>query len=418
MLQMDGKMPTINRERFLDLLEKQSQFGATPAGGVSRPALSAEDIQIRAWFKQVLEAHGLEYAIDGAGNQSGRLLSTQANAKTLLLGSHFDSVPNGGRFDGALGVIAALEVALSIQDAGSSLPFHLEVLNFTDEEGTLLGLTGSRALIGQLGSAELQNPRCGRDHLVAGMERAGLTDAGLLSAKRDPHTLLGYLETHIEQGTRLEEAGLHIGIVTSIVGIRSYWLTFKGAAAHAGTQPMNQRRDAFWGAAAFALQARKIIMADFHPGVVNFGQIQLLPGAFNIVPNEVRLGMEFRHGAVAQLDNMATVLLELAQRIAAEYNLELAAERGDSLPPAPMSAAFVTALETAADKLGLTHTRLLSFAGHDAQSLAQVTQSAMFFVPSVGGISHNPQELTHADDCVNAANVLLHAVLEIARYQA
>lgn len=410
-------MLTINRERFLKLMETQSQFGATPEGGVSRPALSAEDILVRNWFKQIIIESRLEYAIDGAGNQSGKLTSSAPDAKTLLIGSHLDSVPNGGRFDGDLGVIAGLEVLLSVKDAGISLPFHVEVMNFTDEEGTLMGLTGSRALIGKLSLEELANPRCGRDYFTAAMQRAGLTDESMLSAKRDSNSLLGYLEAHIEQGTRLEEAGLNIGVVTSIVGIRSYWLTFKGEAAHAGTKPMDKRRDAFWGAAAFALSARGKVMTDFHPGVVNFGRIQLLPGAFNIVPNEVKLGMEFRHGDLPLLDEMETVLLEQAQLVAAEYSLELDIERSDRVTPAPMAESFVSALETASDKLGLSHTRLLSFAGHDAQALAQITQSAMFFVPSVAGISHNPHEFTRADDCINAANVLLQTVLEIAHYK-
>jgi N-carbamoyl-L-amino-acid hydrolase len=407
-------MLTINCDRFLNLLQTQAQYGATPAGGLSRPALSAEDILVRSWFKQVIEAHGLEYAMDGAGNQTGRLLSSNPKAKTLLLGSHLDSVPNGGRFDGALGVIAALEVLLTIKDAGDELPFHLEVINFTDEEGTLIGLTGSRAFIGSLTREEMASARCGREHWVAALERGGLTDDTMLSAKRDPDSLLGYLETHIEQGTRLEDAGLNIGVVTSIVGIRSYWLTFKGEAAHAGTKPMDKRRDAFWGAAEFALHSKNKIMLDFRPGVVNYGRIEILPGAFNIVPGEVRVGMEFRHGDLAQLDKMEATLLGYAKRSAAAHGLELEAERSDSVTPAPMAEAFVQAVEAASNTLGLPHTRLLSFAGHDAQTLAQITPSAMFFVPSVAGISHNPQEFTHDEDCVNAANVLLQTVLEIA----
>jgi beta-ureidopropionase / N-carbamoyl-L-amino-acid hydrolase len=407
-------MYTINRERFLRLMDEQAQFGATDAGGVSRPALSPEDMQIRNWFQQQITANGLKYAIDGAGNQSAILESSNLNAKTLLLGSHFDSVPNGGRFDGALGLIAAFEVLLSIKDAGIALPFHLEVINLTDEEGTLMGITGSRAIVGLLSREELLNPRGERERLTEGMSRAGLSDESMLSAKRDPALLLGYLEVHIEQGTRLEEAKFNIGVVTSIVGIRSYWMTFKGEAAHAGTKPMDKRRDAFWGASAFALWAKDRIMADFHPGVVNFGRIHLEPGAFNIVPAEVKLAVEFRHGEITQLDAMETAILEQAHLAAQEYGLQLEAETGDSLLPAPMADSFVTAIETASEKLGLSHTRLLSFAGHDAQSFAHVTNSAMFFVPSVNGISHNPLEYTKPDDCVNAANVMLQAVLEIA----
>ena len=408
-------MHKINRDRFLKLMDEQATFGATEAGGVSRPALSVEDIQIRDWFKQQVEANQLEYAIDGAGNQTARLASANPDAKTLIIGSHFDSVPNGGRFDGALGVVAAFEAMLSIKDAGVELPFHLEVINFTDEEGTLMGLTGSRAMVGLLTHDALHNPKCGREHFDASLARANLTHEGMLNATRDPESLLGYVEVHIEQGTRLEEAGLNIGVVNSIVGIRSYWMTFIGEAAHAGTKPMDKRRDAFWGAATFAMRTKDAIMADFHPGVVNFGKIELKPGAFNIVPNTARIAVEFRHGNVNELDAMQTAIIEQARLAADEFGLELEMEGGEGISPAPMSDSFVQAVEQASDNLGLSHKQMLSFAGHDAQSLAIVTDAVMFFVPSVDGISHNPKEYTKPDDCVNAANVMLHAVLEIAK---
>jgi N-carbamoyl-L-amino-acid hydrolase len=203
--------------------------------------------------------------------------------------------------------------------------------------------------------------------------------------------------------------------VTSIVGIRSFWLTFNGEAAHAGTKPMNKRRDAFWGAAAFAQRARDVIIADFHPGVINFGMIENKPGAFNIVPAQSKIAVEFRHGEPDLLDAMETAILEQAHITADEFQLEVDVQKLDSLSPAPMSEVFVQAIEAASDTLELSYTRLLSFAGHDAQSLAAVTQSAMFFVPSVDGISHNPKEYTKSDDCVNAANVMLQTILQIAK---
>ena len=186
--------------------------------------------------------------MDGAGNQSGILKSDQVDAKTLVIGSHLDSVPNGGRFDGALGVIVALEAALSLKDANKKLPFHIEVINFTDEEGTLVGLLGSAALASLLSNESLAKPRGGRDTLEQGMARIGISDNSILAATRSPDDIAGYIEVHIEQGTRLEEANLNIGVVSSIVGIRSLWLTFQGEAAHAGTMPMAKRKDAFWGA--------------------------------------------------------------------------------------------------------------------------------------------------------------------------
>ncbi|MEQ8675223.1 MAG: Zn-dependent hydrolase [Aggregatilineales bacterium] len=404
----------INRDRFLATLDAQAEIGATPDGGLHRPALSETDMEVRAWFTDQIESSGLTYSIDGAGNQSAILYCDDPAAKTVLIGSHLDSVPNGGRFDGALGVLAGFEALRTIQDSGKSLPFHLEIINFTDEEGSLRGLLGSSALAGTLNVASLQNVRGGVEALQAGMDRAGLTMESIVSARRDPHSLLGYMEVHIEQGTRLEDAQIDIGVVTSIVGVRSYKLTFNGEAAHAGTKPMHLRRDALWGASAMVQKAREKIMVDLSPGVVNFGDLHIAPGAFNIVPAQVDLSLEFRHGDLAQLDGMQTVLLALAQECAAEFDLTLTVQAVDNLMPAPMSEAMIGLIERAADTCNLTHTRLMSFAGHDAQSLALIVPSVMFFVPSVNGISHNPLEFTDADDCTNAAEILLHAVLSLA----
>lgn len=407
-------MHTINRERFLHLMQEQAQFGATPAGGVSRPALSAPDIAIRNWFRQLIEREGLQYHIDPAGNQTARLACGISGAKTLLIGSHFDSVPDGGRFDGALGMLSAFEAALSIRDAGITLPFDLEVINFTDEEGTHLGLFGSTTLTGQMTEARLQTPRDGRTALEAGFQQLGLDVNQVLQAQRDPQTLAGYIEVHIEQGTRLEKAGLDIGVVTSIVGIRSMWLTFHGEAAHAGTMAMDGRKDAFFGALDYAQQARQLVMHEFAPGTLNIGRAELAPGAFNIVPAKATLGVEFRHGDPAVFDAMQAALLALAETVAAAHGLGLHTQMVDDVLPAPMNEPMIATVEAAAAALGLRHTRLMSFAGHDAQSMARVCPAVMYFVPSVDGISHNPKEFTGDDDCVNAANVMLHAVLHVA----
>lgn len=407
-------MLTINETRFLDLMSEQAKIGATVEGGLTRPALSEDDLKARAWFQEKVEASDLVYKMDGAGNQSGILKSETLSAKTLVIGSHLDSVPNGGRYDGALGVVVALEAALTLKDANKKLPFHLEVINFTDEEGTLVGLLGSAAFTGLLNQDSLAKPRGGRDTLEQGMTRIGLSDESILAAKRNSDEIEGYIEVHIEQGTRLEEAGLQIGVVSSIVGIRSLWLTFSGVAAHAGTMPMAKRKDAFWGAAQFAITAKDLIMQGFHPGVVNFGDIEISPGAFNIVPDEVKLGVEFRHGSNDTLAEMETALLSLAQETADKMGLNLAVTRMHDIQAAPMSNNYIEAVESACATLSLGHTRLLSFAGHDAQSMAMIGNSVMYFVPSVDGISHNPQEFTRDEDCINAANVMLQTVLRLA----
>ena len=257
---------------------------------MDRPALGEAHLAARAWLRQRIQADGLELRLDQAGNHLAFLGCGPQGAPTLLLGSHLDSVPDGGRYDGALGVLAALEALRTVREAGLALPVNLEAIDFTDEEGTLVGLLGSSALAGHLNAEDLLSPRGGREHLLAGLERAGLSEGGLLAARRDPSRLAGYLELHIEQGPRLLQAGVQIGVVTSIVGICSYRLAFTGRADHAGTTPMRDRLDAAQGAAAFTLAVRQMVLQDFPECVANVGMCRLLPGAFNIVPAAGRAG--------------------------------------------------------------------------------------------------------------------------------
>jgi N-carbamoyl-L-amino-acid hydrolase len=406
-------MLKINARRLLDDLEALGQIGRSPQGGVSRPAMSPADVEGRAWFRARIEAAGLEFRTDGAANLSAVLVADDPAAATLLTGSHLDTVPNGGRYDGALGVLAALEVLRTIRQAGLSLPVHLEAISFTDEEGELQGLLGSQALAGTLTVRDLDRPRGGSDKLAAGMRRLGVTRQGMLAARRDPEGLLAFVELHVEQGPRLEAEGIDIGVVTAIVGIRSYWLRFLGQAAHAGTTPMDARADAMWGAAAFVQRARDLVTARFSPGVVNCGQIQVYPGAFNIVPAEAHLALELRHGSEAHLDDMEAAMFDLAEGLAQAHGLTLERELVARCVAAPLDEGVVQAIERAASRLGLSHKRLISFAGHDTQAMSAIAPSAMLFVPSLGGTSHNPREFTRPQDIVNGANSLLHTLLEM-----
>jgi len=404
-------MLSINTGRFLDDFAELAAIGGTPEGGVSRPALSDADLAARAWLRRQIEAAGLAYRQDSAGNQYGRLIGRD-DRRVVLTGSHLDSVPNGGRFDGALGVVAALEALRTIKEAGQVPPVSLELVNFTDEEGTLLGLLGSRAMVGALSPSELNSARGSGPTLDASLERAGLSREGLLAAARDD--VAGYIELHIEQGKRLEQSGTDIGAVTALVGIRSYILRFVGQAAHAGTTPMKERADALWVTVDFIQRARQRVIREHTPGVINFGIIEARPGAFNIVPGEVELAMEFRHGSDAALDDMEVELLELAYDVSTPDEISLMAQRVGAIPAAPLDERAISAVEEACEALGFSCTRMLSFAGHDAQSVARIAPSAMLFVPSVAGLSHNPAEFTREPDIINGANVLLHSLLKIA----
>jgi len=345
-------------------------------------------------------------------NHSARLNCGPAKAPTLLIGSHLDSVPNGGRFDGALGVVAALEVLLSLRDAEINLPFNLEAIDFTDEEGTISGLLGSLALAGKLTSQMLAEPRGGREKLVAGLSHAGLTEMGLLSAGRTAESLAGYLELHIEQGPRLLAAGAGIGIVTSIVGIGSCRLTFAGRADHAGTTPMDARQDAAQGASDFTLALHQRVRTDYPNCTANIGRMDFAPGAFNIVPERVAVALEYRAPDPVIFESLEAGLLKLANESARKFGLGLAVEYLGKHAPAPMAAEVQTTFQRAAESLGLAAIPLTSGAGHDAQSLASLCPAGMIFVPSVGGASHSPREFTEWQDCVNGANVLLLTILE------
>ncbi len=404
----------INPDRFKEDFDSLAQIGSTGDGGVNRPALSEAHLEARRWFLARAAEAGLETRVDSAGNHSAILPSPISNPRILLLGSHLDSVPNGGRFDGALGIVAALEAMRAVKEAGLSLPVPLEAIDFTDEEGTLVGLLGSRAVTGGLSAEMLQTPRGGRAQLEAGLARAGLAEAGLLAAGRDPRSLAGYLELHIEQGPRLITSAIAIGVVTGIVGIRSFRLAYHGQANHAGTTPMDARVDASLGASTFVLTAREMVVRDYAGCVVNVGQMTFKPGAFNIIPGLAEFALEFRAPEARQLDELEKALLGLAHVIGRQYRLKLSAEPLDTCTPAPMSARAQAAITTAAESLALTHTAMPSGAGHDAQSLAPFTDAGMIFVPSRDGISHSPREFSDWDDCVNGANVLLRAALKMA----
>jgi hydantoinase/carbamoylase family amidase len=386
-------------------------IGATPEGGVDRPSLGAAHLAARRWFRERAAAAGLETHVDAAGNHSAIL---PGRGPAILLGSHLDSVPNGGRYDGALGVVAALHVLLAVQAAGGEPPVTLEAIDFTDEEGTLVGLLGSRALAGTLDAETLRSPRGGRAALLAGLERAGLHENRLASARRDPASLAGYLELHIEQGPVLERAGVPIGVVTSIVGARSFSLLLRGEAGHAGTTPMDARRDAGLAAAAFMLAAEELVGRDFAGCVATVGDLRLEPGSFNVVAGAARVSLEFRSDDPATLDELEGALLDAARREAEARRVDLDVTPVGRWEPTPLDPGVCDAVERAAEELGLASLRLRSGAGHDAQALAAVTPAGMIFVPSVRGTSHDPGELTAWDDCVNGANVLLGAALALA----
>jgi N-carbamoyl-L-amino-acid hydrolase len=409
----------INEQRFKTNFEALSCIGATDAGGAHRPALSAADLEARAWLRERIEAAGLEYACqrptgDAAGNQSAVLRGSRANAPHFLLGSHMDTVPNGGRFDGALGVLAALEVVQTIKEAGYIPAICLEAINFTDEEGTHIGLLGSRALTGKLTRADLGGPNQGVEAFETGLTRLGLTRDGILGASRDPKRIAGYLELHIEQGPTLAECGDEIGIVTAIVGIRRLRLRFIGRADHAGTTSIPRRRDAGRAACTFAAHAWEVVLRDLTDCVINVGNLRFEPGTFNVVPKAVTLDLELRASSNPRLAALHDTLVHLAKQEAKEAEVELQITVAEDIPPAKMDSTVQQLLIECAQAAGHKYRSMPSVAGHDAQSFADICQTGMIFIPSVAGVSHSPKEFSHWQDCVNGANLLLQAALKLA----
>lgn len=402
----------INTDRFRATFEALTKSGATP-GGLNRPCLSKAHLEARSDFCDLARRSGFDVSVDGAGNHSAILRCARNNAPTLLLGSHLDSVPNGGRYDGTLGVAAAFETLQSITESDLTPDVHLEVIDFTDEEGTWVSLMGSRAATGQLTEHDLDNPRGRLAEFDQALATANLTREGILGAARTDEDFVAYLEVHIEQGTRLSNTGLDIGVVSGMVGIRMYLVTFRGRADHAGTASMDDRLDAAQGAAAFCLAVRRTVMGRFPDCRANVGRMTVTPGAFNIVPESVMLYLEHRSGNRSRALKLEEALRSEALNAADAFGLSVEIEFLEEVHSAQMDDSICRAVESSADSLGLAHCRLLSLAGHDAQSMAQICPAGLLFVPSVGGFSHSSREFTEWSDCINGANTLLRTVVTL-----
>ena len=405
----------INAKRFRACFDALTRDGATPQGGLDRPALSEKHLEARCTFRRMIAQNGLEARVDGAGNLSALWRRPRPEAPTLMLGSHLDSVPNGGRFDGTLGVAAAFETLLTLREKSAPLDVHLEIMDFTDEEGTWVSLLGSRALTGQVTERDLRTPRGRPEAFEAALSRAGLSREGILGASRASEEFAAYLELHIEQGARLEDSQTDVGVVTGMVGIHMFLVTFHGRANHAGTTPMPARRDAAQGAAAFCLAVRRAVLERFPDCVANVGKMTFAPGAFNIVADRVTAYMELRSEDNAQACSLEEALRAEASRAAEEFSLSVDFEFLESVLPRKMDEKICRTLEAGAERLGLTSRRLPSLAGHDAQSMALLCPSGLVFAPSIAGCSHSPRENTAWTDCVHGANMLLQAAFDLGK---
>ena len=318
----------VNIERIMSYVEELAQFNTTPGRGVTRPSFTPEDRQARAWFTARAEELGLKVRTDAAGNIFARLQAGSGPA--VMTGSHLDSVPNGGKLDGALGVILALEVAAQVVAEKDEMSSPLEVVVWADEEGARFntGLFGSRAVTGQVTEEELRTSK-DRDGIVLADALQGFGHGDIASARLNSSDYRGYFEVHIEQGARLIEEGYLVGIVQGIVGISRLLINVKGQANHAGTTPMNRRKDALHTAAKIVLGTRELGL-KYMPGVATVGMLKPMPGAVNVIPGEVELSIEIRHLSEETIETMVCEAEEMVMAICTADGLDASINRNKS----------------------------------------------------------------------------------------
>jgi hydantoinase/carbamoylase family amidase len=387
-------------------LEAAARIGGDERGGVTRFAWSPELAQANAWLMEQLAELGLEAELDPAGNVIGRWETGEG--KAVALGSHLDTVPSGGCYDGALGVLAALDVVRRLKADGVEPSRPLWVVSFNDEEGGRFqtGMLGSRAFCGDCDFEDWE-----RRGVADAMAEAGF-DFGRLGEAARVGDLGAYLELHIEQGPVLERSGLDLGIVTAITGMLGFRARFTGEANHAGTTPMELRRDALIGAARAVLALRDEARGR-DDMTANVGVITAEPGGFNVVPGAAELTIDVRSPTAERFARLEPFVRETLERIAAEEELGLQLRATHRKNPAALDPGLQDALEAAAAEEGATTLRMPSGAGHDAMVLAHHVPAAMLFVPSRGGLSHTPEEFTAPEQCELGARVLARAVRQL-----
>ena len=396
--------------RILKRLHAMAEIGRSSQGGVNRLAYSSADVQGRAYVMDLMRAAELEVRIDAAGNITGRREGSNSKLPVLLTGSHTDSVPEGGIYDGTVGVLSAIEVAQVLAERKLSTRHPLEVIVFQNEEE---GLFGSRAICGDLSNSDLDLPSQSGKTIREGIEYVGGNPSNLENARRCPGEIAAYLEYHIEQGPVLENDGIHIGIVEGIVGVNRWEVTIDGFSNHAGTTPMNRRKDALVVAARF-IELVNRIMGDT-PGlqVGTVGRIRVLPGAPNVIPGKVILSLDLRDLESKRIESLFEEISNAGKQTAARVGATITFKQTSVQVPALTDARVRQSIFDAAVELSLTSKVLRSGAGHDAQAIARIAPMGMIFIPSVEGISHTPEEYSRPTDIVNGANVALRALLKL-----
>lgn len=404
-------LPKADENRLQHRIQALSQFGANDDGGVDRVAYSQADIDGRAYIIELMRAAKLEVRVDAGGNIIGRRAGSNTNAKPILFGSHTDSVPGGGNYDGPVGVFTALEVIELLNNMQHTTEHPLDVIDFSNEEG---GLVGSLAVTGRLQESALGVVSHSGLSIAEGIKAIGGNLNNLEQDQLHPGDIEAFIELHIEQGAILDNENLNIGVVQGIVGIGWWDVTLTGIANHAGTTPMNLRNDAMLAAAELTIAVNQAATSKSGGQVATVGRIQAFPGAPNVIPGRVEMSLEIRDLEQSVIDAVFTDIEQRAITIATTSGVSIEFTPIDvASHPAPTDPRMRDIIAQATETLGLSYQRMPSGAGHDAQDMVRIAPTGMIFVPSRGGLSHTPQEFTAAKDMANGADVLLRTILAI-----
>ncbi len=404
---------TINPQRLWDAIMETAKYGATPKGGIKRLTLSDDDKKVRDWFKAQCEALGCRVSVDAVGNMFAIRPGKNNALLPIAMGSHLDTQPTGGKFDGVLGVLGALEAMRSIVDLGYETNAPVMIVNWTNEEGSRFApaMLCSGVYAGVF-TPDYAYERSDRDGVTLGDELARIGYRG-----NDPvgkQKFQAMFELHIEQGPILEAENKMIGVVTGVQGMRWYEVTVRGQEAHTGATPMKLRKNALLGAARMIEAIHQVGMAHL-PGVASVGLLENRPNSRNVVPGEVFFTVDLRHPDESVLDVMEKEYQASLPKIAEELKLELEEKRIWKSPAVKFNPELIACVRHGADQAGFSTRDMASGAGHDAAYIARVAPTTMIFVPCLGGLSHNEAESTSFDECAAGSQVLLNAVLDYDR---
>jgi len=405
------EVDTTSLQHFIEVL---GAVGQRPEGGIVRPVYSPAWVEAREQLAAFMHAAGLDVREDAMGNLFGRLHGSD-ESQTILTGSHFDTVPLGGKFDGALGILAGIVALQALRESLGKPRRSLEVVALCEEEGSRFPAHcwGTKGILGRIDPVEFDEVRDAQGITIAeAMRVVGLAPERYREAIRTD--VAAFLELHIEQGRILFDEGINLGIVTAITGLQHLWITVKGRADHAGTTPMDLRRDALQGAAQMALELTHLVEQAGRPAVVTLGKWEVKPGAVNVVPGEVSFSVDVRHPEEETLQRLCAAIQARCEAIAQERHLSISIEITGKSLPRKMDPGLQAELVKAAEACGASWKWLPSGAGHDSQIMTRHLPTAMLFVPSVEGRSHSSDEYTTAEDAARGASVLATALSLLA----